>query len=130
MIIRRGEIRWAELDPVRGPEQAGRRPVLVLSLDSSYAFLHPVGRLGERGGVLAPHAGARDRMPAKQEQVRAPSPLATFSFRTGSVKRLCVPSAKLVQPLVQETPFLGGSDVYVCDRRARLKPALRLALER
>ncbi|HEX8211010.1 MAG TPA: type II toxin-antitoxin system PemK/MazF family toxin [Longimicrobium sp.] len=34
MIIRRGEIRWAEFDPVRGQEQAGRRPVLVLSRDS------------------------------------------------------------------------------------------------
>ena len=29
----RGEIRWADLDPVRGREQAGRRPVLVLSHD-------------------------------------------------------------------------------------------------
>jgi mRNA interferase MazF len=28
-----GEIRWAELDPTRGHEQAGRRPVLVLSHD-------------------------------------------------------------------------------------------------
>lgn len=33
MRIRRGEIRWADLDPVRGREQAGRRPVLVLSAD-------------------------------------------------------------------------------------------------
>lgn len=33
MAIRRGEIRWADLDPVRGREQAGRRPVLVLSQD-------------------------------------------------------------------------------------------------
>jgi mRNA interferase MazF len=31
--IRRGEIRWADLDPVRGREQAGRRPVLILSAD-------------------------------------------------------------------------------------------------
>ncbi len=31
--ILRGEIRWAELNPVRGKEQAGRRPVLVLSQD-------------------------------------------------------------------------------------------------
>ncbi len=31
MPIHRGEIRWADLDPVRGREQAGRRPVLVLS---------------------------------------------------------------------------------------------------
>ena len=31
--ILRGEIRWADPDPVRGREQAGARPVLVLSHD-------------------------------------------------------------------------------------------------
>ena len=31
--ILRGEIRWAELNPVRGHEQSGRRPILVLSHD-------------------------------------------------------------------------------------------------
>lgn len=31
--ILRGEVRWAELNPVRGHEQAGLRPVLVLSHD-------------------------------------------------------------------------------------------------
>ena len=31
--ILRGEIRWAELNPARGREQAGRRPVLILSQD-------------------------------------------------------------------------------------------------
>lgn len=29
--ILRGEIRWADLNPVRGNEQAGLRPVLILS---------------------------------------------------------------------------------------------------
>ena len=29
----RGEIRWAELNPTRGKEQAGLRPVLILSQD-------------------------------------------------------------------------------------------------
>ena len=29
--ILRGEIRWADLNPVRGHEQAGLRPVLILS---------------------------------------------------------------------------------------------------
>jgi mRNA interferase MazF len=29
----RGEIRWADLNPVRGHEQAGLRPVLILSQD-------------------------------------------------------------------------------------------------
>jgi mRNA interferase MazF len=31
--ILRGEIRWADLDPTRGREQAGQRPVLILSHD-------------------------------------------------------------------------------------------------
>ena len=31
--ILRGDIRWAELSPVRGHEQAGTRPVLILSHD-------------------------------------------------------------------------------------------------
>ena len=31
--ILRGEIRWADLNPTRGREQAGQRPVLILSHD-------------------------------------------------------------------------------------------------
>ena len=31
--VLRGEIRWADLNPVRGREQAGLRPVLILSHD-------------------------------------------------------------------------------------------------
>lgn len=31
--ILRGDIRWADLNPVRGSEQAGLRPVLILSQD-------------------------------------------------------------------------------------------------
>ena len=31
--ILRGEIRWSDLNPVRGQEQAGQRPVLILSHD-------------------------------------------------------------------------------------------------
>lgn len=31
--ILRGDIRWADLDPVRGREQAGLRPVLIVSHD-------------------------------------------------------------------------------------------------
>ncbi len=31
--ILRGDIRWADLNPVRGREQAGLRPVLIISQD-------------------------------------------------------------------------------------------------
>ena len=30
MLIKRGEIYWAHLDPVQGSEQAGRRPVVII----------------------------------------------------------------------------------------------------
>ena len=33
-MIRRGEVYFVDLDPVKGREQAGRRPVLVLSVDA------------------------------------------------------------------------------------------------
>ena len=33
MVIRRGEIYFVNLNPVKGREQAGQRPVLVLSID-------------------------------------------------------------------------------------------------
>ncbi len=33
-MIRRGEIYFVDLDPVKGREQSGRRPVLVLSVDA------------------------------------------------------------------------------------------------
>jgi mRNA interferase MazF len=33
-MVKRGQIHYASLDPVRGPEQAGRRPVLVVSSDA------------------------------------------------------------------------------------------------
>ena len=34
LMIRRGEIYFVDLDPTRGREQAGHRPVLVLSIDA------------------------------------------------------------------------------------------------
>ena len=34
MAVRRGEIYFVDLNPVQGREQAGRRPVLVLSIDA------------------------------------------------------------------------------------------------
>lgn len=38
MIIKRGEIWLAEFNPIRGSEQAGTRPVLILQNDSINRF--------------------------------------------------------------------------------------------
>jgi len=46
MSIRRGEIYFVNLDPVKGREQAGQRPVLILSsvpaLSAAYTTLEPL----------------------------------------------------------------------------------------
>jgi len=38
MLIKRGDIFWVNLDPTRGSEQAGRRPVLVIQNDIGNEF--------------------------------------------------------------------------------------------
>ena len=68
--ILRGDVRWAELDPVRGHEQAGRRPVLVLS--------HNV--FNERSGTVIALA-----LPSQEP--RASFPLTLESRAIGLTKR-------------------------------------------
>ncbi len=38
MPIKRGDLFWVDLDPVKGSEQSGRRPVLVLQNDIGNAY--------------------------------------------------------------------------------------------
>ena len=68
--ILRGEIRWADLNPVRGREQAGQRPVLVLSHDV----------FNERSGTVIALA-------MTSQEPRAGFPLTLESRATGLTKR-------------------------------------------
>jgi mRNA interferase MazF len=68
--ILRGEIRWADLNPVRGHEQAGRRPVLVLSHDV----------FNERSGTVIALA-------LTSQEPRAGFPLTLESRASGLTKR-------------------------------------------
>src|SRR2546426_12457825 len=68
--ILRGEIRWADLNPVRGHEQAGRRPVLVLSHDV----------FNQRSGTVIAVA-------MTSQEPRAGFPLTLESKATGLPKR-------------------------------------------
>ena len=68
--ILRGEIRWADLNPVRGREQAGRRPVLVLSHDV----------FNERSGTVIAVA-------LTSQEPRAGFPLTLESKASGLTKR-------------------------------------------
>lgn len=68
--ILRGEIRWADLDPTRGREQAGQRPVLVLSHDV----------FNERSGTVIAVA-------LTSQEPRAGFPLTLESSASGLPKR-------------------------------------------
>ena len=68
--ILRGDIRWADLNPVRGREQAGQRPVLVLSQDI----------FNERSGTVI-------AMALTSQEPRAGFPLTMELQATGLPKR-------------------------------------------
>ncbi len=68
--VLRGEVRWAELNPVRGREQAGPRPVLILSHDV----------FNERSGTVIGVA-------LTSQEPRAGFPLTLESNAAGLTKR-------------------------------------------
>ncbi len=84
--ILRGDVRWADLDPVRGHEQSGRRPVLVLSHDV----------FNDRSGTVIavaltsqePRAGFPLTLESKAAGVTKRSWIKISQIRTLSVDRL------------------------------------------
>ena len=84
--ILRGEIRWADLNPVRGREQAGLRPVLVLSHDV----------FNERSGTVIavaltsqePHAGFPLTLESNAQGLPKRSWVRVSQIRTLSVERI------------------------------------------
>jgi len=68
--ILRGEIRWADLNPVREREQAGQRPILILSHDV----------FNERSGTVIAVA-------MTSQEPRAGFPVTLESRATGLTKR-------------------------------------------
>ena len=84
--ILRGDVVWAALDPVRGREQAGRRPVLILS--------HEV--FNERSGTVIaaaitsepPRAGFPLTVALKSEDLPKRSWVKVSQVRTLSTTRL------------------------------------------
>ena len=95
--ILRGDIRWAELNPVRGHEQAGTRPVLVLSHDV----------FNERSGTVIalamtsqePRAGFPLTLESKAPGLSKRSWIKISQVRTLSVERI---GRKLARASVEE----------------------------
>ena len=90
--ILRGEIRWADLNPVRGHEQAGRRPVLILSHDV----------FNERSGTVIamamtsqePRAGFPLTLESRADSLPKRSWIKVSQVRTLSVDRIGVRIAR------------------------------------
>lgn len=84
--ILRGEVRWADLNPVRGHQQAGERPVLVLSHDV----------FNERSGTVIavaltsqePRAGYPLTLELTSAKLPRRSWVKTSQIRTLSTKRI------------------------------------------
>jgi mRNA interferase MazF len=84
--ILRGEIVWADLDPTKGHEQSGKRPVLVLSQDV----------FNERSGTVIavaltsqqPHAEFPLSLELEVPQLPKKSWVKISQIRTLSVERL------------------------------------------
>jgi mRNA interferase MazF len=82
--ILRGEIYWADLDPFKGHEQAGQRPVLILSQDV----------FNERSGVVIALA-------LTSQQPRAGFPL-TFELTTPRLPKRSWVKISQIRTLSQE----------------------------
>ncbi len=84
--ILRGEIRWADLNPTRGHEQAGHRPVLVLSHDV----------FNERSGTVIavaltsrqPRAGFPLTLESRADGLPKPSWIKISQIRTLAAERV------------------------------------------
>ena len=94
--ILRGEIYWADLNPVRGREQAGLRPVLILSHDlfnkkSETVIVMAITSQAQKAGFPLTMALPADMMPK-------PSWVKISQIRTISIERL----GKRIAPLATE----------------------------
>ena len=100
--ILRGEIYWADLNPVRGREQAGLRPVLVLSQDlfnrrSETVIAMAITSQPQRAGFPLTLALPSELLP-KSSWVKI-SQIRTISVdRLG--KRICALSSETLSQLI------------------------------
>lgn len=114
MIISRGQIYFADLSPTQGREQAGRRPVLVVSSNAinrqPLVLAVVVGTSGEN---IARDYPTNVRVPAAESDLPKDTVFLCFQIRSLDPARLTEPPAGQ----------LGTS------RMGEVNRALRLALE-
>lgn len=98
--MKQGDIYWAELNPVKGSEQSGKRPVLVISGNSMNEHLGVV--------ITCPLSTALKSYPGsvlipknKQNGLSKDSEVITFQVRTVSKARLSKKIGKITKIQLQ-----------------------------
>jgi mRNA interferase MazF len=98
--VLRGEIRWADLNPVRGHEQAGTRPVLILSHD---IFNEKSGTVIAMALTSQPQkAGFPLTITIENKELKKPSWLKISQIRTLSTERIGKRIAKVESEIVDQ----------------------------
>ena len=99
MSLRRWDLAWASLDPTQGREQAGRRPVLILSNESISSAIDLVAVLPlttwRKGRRVYP---TEVLLRADTARLAADSLVLCHQLRTVSAERLSTAFARLADP--------------------------------
>ena len=99
---KRGEIWWADLEPVKGHEQGGRRPCLLVSVDEFNRLPHGlVWAVPVTSNVRFKHAFAV-AVPPPEGGLKVESLILCHQMRTLSVERLAKRAGVLPDELFVE----------------------------
>jgi mRNA interferase MazF len=94
MAIHRGEIYFVDLNPVQGREQAGRRPVLILSIDSINRLpLVVTVIVGTKGENISRDYPTNVRVPATESGLPIETVFLCFQVRSLDPSRFSGPPA-------------------------------------
>lgn len=115
--MRRGDIRWVDLDPVRGAESNKRRPAIVVSNDGANAV---AARLGRGVVTVVPITSNTRRVYAFQVDLATGSTgLSTRSKAQAEQVR-----SVAVERIGEKIGSLSGTDLAALDDALRLHLAL------
>ncbi|MGA9753196.1 MAG: type II toxin-antitoxin system PemK/MazF family toxin [Acidobacteriota bacterium] len=118
-MIHRGQVYFVNLNPVRGREQAGRRPVLVVSSDAINR--HPLVVtvvVGTDAEHLPRDYPVNVRVPAAESGLPMDTVFLCFQVRSLDPRRFQTPKTGQLQPAGSLPP----------ERMAQVDQALRLVL--
>jgi mRNA interferase MazF len=104
--VRRGEIVWADLDPVRGNEASKRRPVVIVSNDGANREAEQLGRGVITVVPLSSNVGRvyafQVLVPAARGPLRRDSKVQAEQIRSLSVERIGKSVGRLPADLLAE----------------------------